>query len=92
LQSASGGEQLDIAAVAGANVAGLGVDVAAPSCLGEKLGDGGIGAGVFAIVVAFGFVGIFLGPTLLAVGLSVLGQWLKPTTTDATSTPVVPPG
>jgi hypothetical protein len=48
--------------------------------------------GVMGGVVAFGFVGIFLGPTLLAVGLSVLGQWLKPTTTDATSTPVVPPG
>jgi predicted PurR-regulated permease PerM len=28
-------------------------------------------------VYAFGFVGIFLGPTLLAVGLSLLQQWLK---------------
>ena len=34
--------------------------------------------GVMGGVVAFGFVGIFLGPTLLAVGLSVLDQWLKP--------------
>jgi predicted PurR-regulated permease PerM len=34
--------------------------------------------GVMGGVFAFGFVGIFLGPTLLAVGLSVLEQWLKP--------------
>ena len=34
--------------------------------------------GVMGGVVAFGFVGIFLGPTLLAVGLSVIDQWLKP--------------
>lgn len=34
--------------------------------------------GVMGGVVAFGFVGIFLGPTLLAVGLSVLDEWLQP--------------
>lgn len=34
--------------------------------------------GVMGGVFAFGFVGIFLGPTLLAVGLSVLNEWLKP--------------
>jgi predicted PurR-regulated permease PerM len=34
--------------------------------------------GVMGGVVAFGFVGIFLGPTLLAVGLNVLSVWLKP--------------
>lgn len=34
--------------------------------------------GVMGGVYAFGFVGIFLGPTLLAVGLSLLEQWLKP--------------
>ena len=33
--------------------------------------------GVMGGVYAFGFVGIFLGPTLLAVGLSLLQQWLK---------------
>ncbi len=33
--------------------------------------------GVMGGVYAFGFVGIFLGPTLLAVGLSLLEQWLK---------------
>ena len=32
--------------------------------------------GVMGGVYAFGFVGIFLGPTLLAVGLSLLQQWL----------------
>jgi predicted PurR-regulated permease PerM len=32
--------------------------------------------GVFGGVMAFGFVGIFLGPTLLAVGLNLLGQWV----------------
>ncbi len=34
--------------------------------------------GVMGGVFAFGFVGIFLGPTLLAVGLSVLDEWLRP--------------
>lgn len=34
--------------------------------------------GVMGGVFAFGFVGIFLGPTLLAVGLSVIDEWLKP--------------
>ena len=34
--------------------------------------------GVMGGVVAFGFVGLFIGPTLLAVGLTVLDQWLKP--------------
>lgn len=31
--------------------------------------------GVFGGVMAFGFVGIFIGPTLLAVGVNLLGQW-----------------
>jgi predicted PurR-regulated permease PerM len=31
--------------------------------------------GVFGGVLAFGFVGIFLGPTLLAVGFNLLRQW-----------------
>ncbi len=31
--------------------------------------------GVFGGVLAFGFVGIFLGPTLLAVGYSLIGKW-----------------
>lgn len=32
--------------------------------------------GVLGGVVAFGFIGIFLGPTLLAVGYSVLNEWM----------------
>lgn len=32
--------------------------------------------GVFGGVMAFGLVGIFIGPTLLAVGLSLIEQWL----------------
>jgi predicted PurR-regulated permease PerM len=33
--------------------------------------------GVFGGAVAFGFIGIFVGPTLLAVAWSLLGAWLK---------------
>jgi len=32
--------------------------------------------GVLGGVLAFGFVGIFIGPTLLAVGLSLLKEWV----------------
>jgi predicted PurR-regulated permease PerM len=32
--------------------------------------------GVFGGVMAFGFVGIFIGPTLLAVGLNLMEQWV----------------
>lgn len=31
--------------------------------------------GVFGGVIAFGFLGIFLGPTLLAVGFTLLREW-----------------
>lgn len=34
--------------------------------------------GVLGGIVAFGFIGIFLGPTLLAVGYTLLQQWLAP--------------
>lgn len=33
--------------------------------------------GVFGGVLAFGFVGIFLGPTLLAVGFSLTRRWIE---------------
>jgi predicted PurR-regulated permease PerM len=36
--------------------------------------------GVFGGVFAFGFVGIFLGPTLLAVGFSLARMWTRPAT------------
>jgi predicted PurR-regulated permease PerM len=32
--------------------------------------------GVFGGVLAFGFIGIFLGPTLLAVGYSLALRWI----------------
>jgi predicted PurR-regulated permease PerM len=34
--------------------------------------------GVFGGVMAFGFVGIFIGPTLLAVGLNLMEKWVAP--------------
>jgi len=34
--------------------------------------------GVFGGVIAFGFVGIFIGPTLLAVGLALAQRWTSP--------------
>jgi predicted PurR-regulated permease PerM len=33
--------------------------------------------GVLGGVFAFGFIGLFLGPTLLAVGFNLLGEWTK---------------
>ena len=33
--------------------------------------------GVFGGVVAFGFIGVFLGPTLLAIGFALLSDWSK---------------
>jgi predicted PurR-regulated permease PerM len=34
--------------------------------------------GVLGGIIAFGFIGIFLGPTLLAVGYTLLQQWMAP--------------
>jgi predicted PurR-regulated permease PerM len=31
--------------------------------------------GVFGGVIAFGFIGIFLGPALLALGYSLISEW-----------------
>ncbi|MGB5589804.1 MAG: AI-2E family transporter, partial [Gammaproteobacteria bacterium] len=33
--------------------------------------------GVIGGMIAFGFLGIFLGPTLLAVGYSLIGEWTR---------------
>ncbi|MND08226.1 putative inner membrane protein [compost metagenome] len=33
--------------------------------------------GVFGGILAFGFMGLFLGPTLLAVAYSLLGDWIN---------------
>ena len=43
--------------------------------------------GVFGGVLAFGFVGIFLGPTLLAVGYNLVRRW----TESRAATPPAPP-
>ena len=43
--------------------------------------------GVFGGVLAFGFVGIFLGPTLLAVGFNIVRSW----TAERTTEPLPPP-
>ncbi len=43
--------------------------------------------GVFGGVLAFGFVGIFLGPTLLAVGFNLARQWME---TDAVAVSAPP--
>lgn len=34
--------------------------------------------GVFGGVIAFGFVGIFIGPTLMAIGYTLARQWTRP--------------
>jgi predicted PurR-regulated permease PerM len=31
--------------------------------------------GVLGGVIAFGFIGVFLGPTLLAIGYSLISEW-----------------
>ncbi len=38
--------------------------------------------GVFGGVIAFGFVGIFIGPTLLAVAFNLSQQWTNPASTS----------
>ncbi|MCW3147933.1 AI-2E family transporter [Stutzerimonas stutzeri] len=43
--------------------------------------------GVFGGVLAFGFMGLFLGPTLLAVAYSLLGDWLVKEVPDAVGHP-----
>jgi predicted PurR-regulated permease PerM len=42
--------------------------------------------GVFGGVLAFGFIGVFLGPTLLAVGYSLTRRWIG-TAAPAAGTP-----
>jgi predicted PurR-regulated permease PerM len=33
-------------------------------------------AGVIGGMIAFGLIGIFLGPTVLAIGYTLLGAWI----------------
>ncbi len=45
--------------------------------------------GVLGGALAFGFIGVFLGPTLLAVGYRLVGEWIA---ARRAAPPVVPPG
>ncbi len=38
--------------------------------------------GVFGGVVAFGFIGVFLGPVLLAIAFALVKEWAEPTRRD----------
>jgi len=46
--------------------------------------------GVFGGVLAFGFVGIFLGPTLLAVGFNLVRSWTEAPVSDPAGTSAPP--
>jgi predicted PurR-regulated permease PerM len=39
--------------------------------------------GVLGGAIAFGFIGVFLGPTVLAVCYSLLREWASPAPSDA---------
>jgi predicted PurR-regulated permease PerM len=41
--------------------------------------------GVLGGAVAFGFIGLFIGPTLLAVGFKLIEEWLAKAASDSTS-------
>jgi predicted PurR-regulated permease PerM len=43
--------------------------------------------GILGGVFAFGFLGLFLGPTLLAVGYSLLQEWTSPEPAAAQARP-----
>ncbi len=47
---------------------------------GSKLPFALVFLGVLGGMIAFGFIGIFLGPTLLAVGYSLIQEWSAPKT------------
>ena len=40
-------------------------------------------AGVIGGLLAFGLIGVFLGPTILAVGYTLLGAWVAEGDADA---------
>lgn len=48
--------------------------------------------GVVGGVIAFGFMGLFLGPTLLALAIGLSWQWLRPGPARAAVTHVAEPG
>jgi predicted PurR-regulated permease PerM len=48
--------------------------------------------GVFGGVLAFGFVGIFLGPALLAVGFNLTRRWTEEPEQPSAASSAPPPG
>jgi predicted PurR-regulated permease PerM len=48
--------------------------------------------GVLGGVIAFGFIGVFLGPVLLAVGYALLKEWAHRPRVEAPPPPELPPG
>jgi predicted PurR-regulated permease PerM len=42
--------------------------------------------GVFGGIIAFGFIGIFIGPPMLAVGLTLIQLWTSKTTLQIVAT------
>jgi predicted PurR-regulated permease PerM len=44
--------------------------------------------GVLGGAIAFGFIGVFLGPTLLAVGYRVVQEWFSRESADAAQTTI----
>lgn len=49
--------------------------------------------GVFGGALAFGFLGVFLGPIFLAVGYTLIREWSAfEASADATGTPPASPG
>ena len=47
--------------------------------------------GVIGGLLAFGFIGIFLGPTLLAVGFALIREWTRGTVPGTPPSPAMPP-
>ena len=47
--------------------------------------------GVFGGVIAFGFIGVFLGPVLLALGFALVKEWAAPAHAALELPPPVPP-
>jgi len=43
--------------------------------------------GVFGGVVAFGFIGVFLGPVLLALGFALIKEWAGASPTASAKAP-----
>jgi predicted PurR-regulated permease PerM len=47
--------------------------------------------GVFGGVIAFGFIGVFLGPVLLAIGFALVKEWAAPAHAALELPPQIPP-